>query len=186
MRTVYLFNMLTLDGFFEGDKKWALDWHNVDAEFNQFAIEQLQRTGLLIFGRMTYDGMASYWTSPEGKKDDPIVAGLMNSIPKVVFSRTLQSADWENTTLVKTDPIDAIRTYKGEEGKDIAILGSADLASILLQENVIDEVRVIINPVVLGTGNRLFKESNGRKNLKLVRSKVFASGNVLLCYRPIA
>ncbi len=100
MRKIYVFNLITLDGFFEGPNR-ELDWHNVDGEFNEFAIEQLNNSGLLLFGRVTYELMASYWPTELALKDDPIVADMMNSIPKIVFSRTLKKADWNNTRLIK-------------------------------------------------------------------------------------
>ena len=103
MRKVVLFNMVTLDGFFAGPEG-EIDWHHVDQEFNEFAIEQLNTAGSLIFGRLTYQLMSSYWPTPAAKNDDPIVAEMMNQIPKYVFSRTLVTADWENTRLVKEDP----------------------------------------------------------------------------------
>src|SRR5215475_12796140 len=98
MRKLFSFNMMTLDGFFEGATPWDISWHNVDDEFNEFAIEQMETIGTLLFGRVTYEGMANYWPSPEALTNDPVVAGLMNSIPKIVFSKTLDKVEWNNTT----------------------------------------------------------------------------------------
>jgi dihydrofolate reductase len=186
MRNLYVFNMITVDGFFEGSQKWDLGWHNVDAEFNDFAIAQLDATGMLLFGRVTYVGMAGYWASPDGIKDDAQVANRMNAIPKVVFSRTLDKADWNNTRLIKTNVPEEILKLKQAPGKDIALFGSANLMATLAQHNLIDEYRLIVNPVVLGKGGPLFAETFGPLKLKLLQARPFKSGNVLLCYQPEA
>ncbi len=181
MRTLYIFDMITLDGFFEGTN-CELDWHNVDDEFNDFAIDQLNRTDLLLFGRVTYELMASYWPTPEAIKNDPIVAGKMNSLPKIVCSRTLEKAEWSNTTLINGNIAEEVLRLKRLPGKDIAIFGSSDLSLTLVQHGLIDEYRIIINPVVLGAGKPLFKGIDDRLNLQLLKVKKFNSGNVLLCY----
>jgi dihydrofolate reductase len=176
--------MVTVDGFFDGAKKWEIDWHNVDAEFNDFAIAQLDATGMLLFGRVTYQGMASYWTSPDGIKDDADVANRMNALPKAVFSRTLDKADWNNTRLIKTNIPEEILKLKQASGKDIALFGSANLMATLVQHNLIDEYRLMINPVVLGKGGPLFAETLGPLKLKLLQARPFKNGNVLLSYQP--
>jgi dihydrofolate reductase len=181
MRRLYVFNMLTLDGFFEGPNR-DIGWHNVDAEFNEFAVEQLGTTDLLLFGRVTYELMASYWPTQAALKDDPIVALTMNSIAKIVFSTTLQKADWNNTRLVKQRIPEEVTKLKEQPGKDIAIFGSSDLATSLIPSNLIDEFRLIINPVVLGNGKTMFKGIRDVCNLKLLKTKTFHSGNVLLSY----
>ena len=183
MRKLFAFNMVTLDGFFEGPNQ-DISWHNVDDEFNQFAIEQTGTVDTLLFGRRTYEVMASYWPTEAAIKDDPIIAGLMNSLPKVVFSRTLQKAEWNNTRLVKDNVEEEIRKLKAQPGKEIAVFGSADLLSTLIKLGLIDEHRIIVNPVVLGNGTPLFKDVKDKLNLRLVRSRIFDSGNVLLCYQP--
>jgi dihydrofolate reductase len=183
MRKLFAFNMVSLDGFFEGPNQ-DISWHNVDDEFNQFAIEQTSTVDTILFGRRTYDGMASYWPTDAAIKDDPIVAGLMNSLPKIVFSRTLQKADWNNTRLIKDNIAEEILKLKGQPGKEIAVFGSADLLSTLIQLDLIDEHRIIVNPVVLGSGTPLFKNMKHRLNLKLMRSRTFDSGNLLLYYQP--
>jgi dihydrofolate reductase len=181
---MYLFNMVTLDGFFEGPKKWEIDWHNVDAEFNEFAIDQLNATDVILFGRGTYEGMASYWPTPRAVENDPVVAGKMNSIPKLVFSRTLRKAEWSNTRIISDDISGEIARLKQAPGKDVAIFGSANLASSLNQMGAIDEYRLIVNPVILGAGNPLFKNLNDKRRLRLLKSRAFESGNVLLVYAP--
>ncbi len=182
MRKLFSFNMVTLDGFFEGSSKWDISWHNVDNEFNEFAIAQLNEIGALLFGRVTYEGMAGYWASPEAAKDDPAVASLMNQIPKIVFSRTLDKADWNNTRLVKDHVADEISKLKQQPGKDLAVFGSANLMSALMQANLVDEHRVMVNPVVLGGGTPLF-QTKDKIALKLLKTRPFGNGNVLLTYR---
>jgi dihydrofolate reductase len=182
MRKLFSFNMMTLDGFFEGLNR-DISWHNVDAEFNQFAIAQLDEIGMLLFGRATYQVMASYWPTPMATANDPIVAGLMNRMPKMVCSRTLKKADWENTRLIRDHVPDEVSRLKQQPGKDLAIFGSANLMAALMQADLIDEHRVMINPVILGNGTPLFK-TNEKLGLKLTRTRAFGNGNVLLCYQP--
>ncbi len=183
MRKVIVFNMMTLDGFFEGENH-SIDWHNVDEEFNEFAEEQLKSTDLLLFGRRTYDLMAGYWPTPESIADDPVIASHMNTLPKMVFSRTLDHAPWNNTKLVKEVNADEIQKLKQQPGKDIFIFGSANLIATFRKLNLIDEYRIMIDPVILGTGTPMFHPLNGRLDLQLVATKVFRSGNVLLYYQP--
>src|SRR5229473_5910355 len=153
-RKVILFNLITLDGFFEGPNQ-DISWHNVDEEFNEFAIEQLDTMGAIIFGRVTYGGMASYWPTEIALADDPAVAGKMNRIPKFVFSKSLDQADWSNTTLLKGDLAQEITQLKQQPGKDLFIFGSGRLAANLTRLGLIDEYRLIVNPVVLGNGTPL-------------------------------
>jgi dihydrofolate reductase len=176
--------MVTLDGFFEGPNQ-DISWHNVGEEFNEFAIEQLKGVDTLLFGRVTYEGMASFWPTRFAKENDPVVAGLMNSTPKIVFSRTLERADWENTRLVKENVAEEVSQLKQQPGKDIAIFGSANLTASLLQMGLVDELRLMVNPIILGSGTPVFKGVHEKLNLKLLRAQTFRSGNVLLCYQPI-
>lgn len=183
MRKLFAFNMVSLDGFFEGPNQ-DINWHHVDDEFNQFAIEQTSAVDMLLFGRVTYELMASYWPTSVARTDDPIIADLMNRLPKIVFSRTLQRADWENTRVVKDHIAEEITALKQQPGKDIALFGSANLLATLMQMDLVDEHRVIVNPVLLGSGTPLFQGMKDQLELKLVKARVFDSGNVLLCYQP--
>ena len=183
MRKLFAFNMVTLDGYFEGSNH-ELDWHNVDEEFNEFAINQLSEIGTLLFGRKTYQMMASYWASPMAMEDDPIVAGMMNSMKKMVASKTLSEADWSNSKVISNNLADEISALKKQSGKDIAIFGSADLMSSLIDQNLVDDYRIIINPVILGSGRTLFQDLKSRINLRLVETRTFKSGNILLIYQP--
>lgn len=184
MRKVIIFNLISLDGYFEGPSR-EIDWHNVDNEFNQFAIDQLNNADTLLFGRVTYNLMASYWPTKTAIEDDPIIADLMNRIDKIVFSRTLKYVDWKNTRLVSDDPAAEIRKLKDSPGKDVFIFGSSDLATGLLHDRLIDEVRLIVNPILLGSGKAMFTGLKNRVNLKLLNTRTFNSGNVLLYYQPV-
>ncbi len=183
MRRLFAFNMVTLDGFFEGPNQ-DISWHHVDDEFNQFAIEQTSTVDTILFGRVTYELMANYWPTPAATTDDPIVADLMNRLPKIVFSRTLQRAEWNNTRLIKDNIAEEISKLKQQSGKDLALFGSANLLSTLIQMDLIDEHRIMVNPVVLGSGTPLFQGIKGKFNLKLLKARTFRSGNVLLYYQP--
>jgi dihydrofolate reductase len=183
MRKVIVFMMVTLDGFFAGPNG-EIDWHVVDEEFNEFAIEQLNSVDVLLFGRVTCELMASYWPTPAATTNDPIVADKMNHLPKIVFSRTLSSVEWQNTRLVKENIAEEIAKLKQQPGKDLIIFGSSDLAVTFIQDGLIDEYRIMVNPVVLGNGKPLFKGIKGQLKLKLLKTKTFRSGNVLLYYQP--
>lgn len=183
MRKVIVFNMQTLDGFFEGPNG-EIDWHLADDEFNQFAIEQIDSVDTLLFGRVTYQLMEGYWPTPAARSDDPIVAEKMNSMPKIVFSTTLEKAAWNNTRLIRENAGEELATIKQQPGKDLIVFGSANLAASLIQMNLIDEYRIMLNPVVLGRGRPLFDGINAQLNLQLLDTRVFRSGNVLLFYQP--
>lgn len=184
MRKLFVFNLVTLDGYFEGPKR-GIDWHNVDAEFNEYAVEMLNSMDTLLFGRMTYELMASFWPTPDAIKNDSIVAEKMNSLPKIVFSKTLNKVAWRNTRLLKDNIEEDIKKMKKLPGKDMALLGSGSIMSDFAQRGLIDEYRIMVNPVVLGHGNPLFKGIKDRLNLKLTKNRTFKSGNVLLYYEPI-
>jgi len=184
MRKVLFFILTSLDGYFEGPGH-ELDWHQVDEEFGQFILEQLKSVDMLLFGRVTYEMMATYWTSPDANQEDPVVAGLMNSLPKIVFSKTLTRADWNNTRMVKDDIAREVTRLKGLSGRDMIIFGSSDLALSLLQANLLDELRIVVSPLVLGSGKALFQGLQGRLELKLLKARAFKNGNVLLFYQPL-
>lgn len=184
MRKLFEFNLVTLDGYFEGPNR-DIGWHNVDAEFNDYAVDMLNSVDTLIFGRVTYELMANYWPTPAAMKNDPIVAEKMNMLPKIVFSRkTLDKVEWHNTKLVK-DIIEVdIENMKREPGKDMVVLGSGSIVSAFAQRGLIDEYRIMINPIVLGDGIPLFKGIKDRINLNLIKTRTFRNGNVLLYYQP--
>lgn len=182
MRKLFSFNLVSLDGFFEGPNQ-DINWHNVDQEFNEFAVEQTSTIGTILFGRVTYQGMASYWPTTQAIANDPEIAGLMNSVPKIVFSRTLDKADWNNSRLIKENAAEEILKLKRQPGKDLAIFGSANLISTIL--DVIDEHRILVNPILLRNGTPLFKSGKEQIKLKLSDVRKFNSGNVLLTYETL-
>lgn len=183
MRKIILFSMMTLDGFFEGVNH-NLDWHHVDAEFNDFAKEQLNAVDAIIFGRKTYDLMASYWTTSDAITHEPVIANQMNAKAKIVFSKTMSKAIWNNTKLIKDNVLLEIEKIKLLPGKDLILFGSATLASTFRELDLIDEYRIMINPIILAQGNPLFKKTSEQLPLKLIKTKTFKSGNVLLYYEP--
>jgi dihydrofolate reductase len=184
MRRVVVFNMVSLDGYFvdgKGDMSWA---HKRDAEWNDFASENASGNGVLVFGRITYQLMASYWPTPMAFQNSPTVAKGMNEMAKIVFSRTLDKVSWTNTKLMKGDLATEVRELKGEEGPDMVILGSGSIVSQLVQHNLIDEYQMALSPIVLGKGRTMFEGLGEKLSLKLTRSRAFGNGTVFACYQP--
>jgi dihydrofolate reductase len=181
MRKLIMWNLVTLDGFFEGPKSWEIDWHDYvwGEELERLSLEQSKSIGMLLFGRVTYEGMAGYWQTQKGE-----IAEFMNEVPKVVFSRTLSKAEWNNTKLVRNHAEEEITRLKKQPGKDLFIFGSANLSSTLTQAGLIDEYRLCVAPVVLGGGSPLFKASPARLRLKLLEARPLKSGRVILRYQP--
>lgn len=167
--------MVSLDGYFEG-REHDLSWHNVDEEFVQFADQQLDEADTLVFGRTTYEMMAAYW--PHETAEDS-TAMRMNTMRKVVFSRGALQVEWENT-VAATDLVATISELKAQAGKDIAVLGSSQIGKAMLEAGLLDEVRIMVNPVLIGSGSTLFEGL--RKNLTLKDTRAFRNGNVLLTY----
>ncbi|HEY3040646.1 MAG TPA: dihydrofolate reductase family protein [Pyrinomonadaceae bacterium] len=188
MRKLIVFNHVSLDGYFvdaDGGLSWAKS-DQQDAEWNAFVAENASGEGTLLFGRVTYELMASYWPTPIADQHDPVVAQRMNSFPKVVFSRTLDQASWNNTKLVKGDMAAEVRRMKQEPGEGMAILGSGTIVSQLTSERLIDEYQVVVTPVVLGEGRTMFDGVKEKLNLKLTKTRAFGNGNVFLCYEQAA
>jgi dihydrofolate reductase len=183
VRRLYSFLMVTLDGFYEGPNR-EFDFWTTDQEFNRFAAAQLHDSDLLIFGRVTYEGMAGYWPVQGAREDDPVIAELMNTLPKVVVSTTLTSADWHDTTVVGANVAEELAKRKQQPGKDLAVLGSPTLTVSLIGMGLVDELRVMVSPVAIGDGKSLFQSTDHRLRLKLLQTRAFSSGNVLLTYQP--
>jgi dihydrofolate reductase len=183
MRKLFAFNMVTLDGFFEGPGH-DISWHNVDAEFNAFAEQQLGTLDALMFGRVTYELMAAWWPTEMGKAEAPVIAAAMNRLPKFVISSTLANADWNNTKIISENIAGEVAALKQQPGKDIALFGSARTLATLMALDMIDEHRIIVSPVVIGAGTPLFQDVKQKQDMALVSTRVFSSGNVLLCYQP--
>jgi dihydrofolate reductase len=185
MRKLFAFIVVTLDGYHEGPNQ-EFDWPNVDEEFDEFSVSQLNDIGLLVFGRATYEGMAAFWPTELAAAESPEITEFMNAIPKVVISKSLAKAEWNNTMLIKGDVSEAVAALKAHPGKDIAVFGSSTLTASLLDQDLLDELRVMVHPVLLGAGHSLLAGLTSRVKLELQRAMTFRSGNVLLCYRPVS
>ncbi|HVV24456.1 MAG TPA: dihydrofolate reductase family protein [Pseudonocardiaceae bacterium] len=183
MRKILVFLVASVDGYYEGPGG-AFDWPVVDAEFNDFAVKQLDSADLMVFGRRTYEGMVAFWPTEEARTADPEVAIRMNGMAKIVASRTLESADWENTRLVTDDIAGELATLKRQDGANIIVMGSSNLATELLAAGLVDELRIMVMPIVLGGGKSLLHTVTGRVPVTLLDAKPFKSGNVLLTYAP--
>lgn len=184
MRKLNCFNFLSLNGFYKGENE-DLSWHNHDEEGARFSEENLASDGILVFGRVTYEIMVSYWTTRQAHEQLPKVAEGMNKAEKIVFSNTLKKADWQNTTLIKGDMIEETKNLKKAPGKDMVILGSGNIVSQLADHNLIDSYQLLINPLILPKGTPLFKNMKHLVNLKLTSTREFKNGNVLLCYERV-
>ncbi|MFC5753797.1 dihydrofolate reductase family protein [Actinomadura rugatobispora] len=184
MRKIFAFFVVTADGYYEGPNG-EFDWPNVDQEFMDFSVEQLDEIGTLVFGRITYDMVAAHWPTPQAREDAPAVADRMNATPKIVVSRTLQRADWADTRLLADDVAGELTKLKQQPGKDIAIFGSSNLTVSLLDLGLVDELRIMVHPIVLSEGKSLFHTAEHRIPLELTGTRAFKSGNVMLYYRPL-
>ena len=184
MGKLSVFNFITLNGYFEGPKS-DISWHRHGAEENAYAVDALKSGSTLLFGRVTYDMMASYWPTPLAMKNDPVVAEGMNKANKIVFSRTLKKVEWSNTRLVTDNMADEVKKMKKVPGKNMTVLGSGSIVTQLAQQGLIDEYEIMVDPVLLGDGTPIFKGIKQTLNLKLTASKTFRSGVVLLSYVPM-
>jgi dihydrofolate reductase len=187
MRKLTVFNQVSVDGYFvdmNGDMSWA---HNParDQEWDSFVAGNASGGGLLLFGRITYELMASYWPTPLAIKNNPVVAERMNDHPKVVFSRTMDKALWNNTRLIKDNMVAEIQKMKNESGVGMVILGSGSIVSQLTQARLIDEYQIVVVPLVLGRGRTMFDGIKDKVGLRLINSRTFGNGNVVLSYKPV-
>lgn len=175
-----VFNFVTLNGYFKGPKG-DISWHKHGAEESEYAAEGSSSGSTLLFGRVTYEMMASYWPTPDAMKNMPDVAPGMNNSDKIVFSRTLKKAGWNNTRLVKDNMVEEIKKLK-KAGKDMTLLGSGSIITQLAEHGLIDEYQIMVDPVALGDGTPMFKGLKHPLDVKLTNTKTFKSGVVLLCY----
>ena len=183
MRRVASFTFVTLNGCFEapgGD----ISWNSHSDEENDYAKEGSQSGSILLFGRKTYELMIRYWPTPLALQQNPVVADGMNRAEKIVFSRTLQKAEWNNARIMGDDIVAQIARMKNEPGQPMTILGSGSIVNQFAERGLIDEFQFLINPIVIGDGTPLFKNLKRRLSLKLTKSRVFKSGALLLCYEP--
>lgn len=184
MRKIVLTTSVSLDGFIEGPDR-EIDWHLVDDELHRYFNEQLRTMGAFLSGRVTHELMAGFWPTADA---DPSVtgpmaefAGIWRDMPKIVFSRTLERADW-NTTVMRDVVPEEIRALTAQPGGDLALSG-ADLAASFRRLDLIDEYRVYVHPVLIGRGKPLFPPSDIKADLQLAGTRTFGNGVVLLHYR---
>ena len=181
MRKITAGLFVSLDGIVESPEKWNSPYFN--DEMGEALGAAMAASDAMLLGRVTYQEFTSYW--PGVSPEDQPVAGYMNNTPKYVVSTTLEEPlEWNNSTLFKGNVAEEIARLKQQPGGNIGITGSATLVRSLLQDNLLDELGLMVHPIVLGYGKRLFEEGGDRKSLELVDSKTFGTGVVFLTYRP--
>ncbi len=185
MRKIFVFNNLSLDGQFS-DAKGGLDWSHRDGgeELIKYIQQNRGEISTYLFGRVTYQMFESFWPTPAGKAANPYFAKVLNDGHKVVFSRTLRRADWEHTVIEPSADAMTLKKFKASSGGDALIFGSGSLVRSLASQGLIDEYQLVINPVLLGSGHALFSPLPKRLDLKLIGTKAFKNGTVLLRYQP--
>lgn len=186
MRKLIVFNHISLDGYIQdvnGGMRWAHAM-DPDPEWNAFVEDNAKGGGTLVFGRVTYELMTRYWPTELARQNDPVVAERMNAMPKIVFSRTLREAAWNNTRLIAEDPVTAMRRLKREDGDDMAMFGSGTIVAQLAPAGLVDEYQIVVNPVVLGGGRTMFEGVPAPLRLRQTQVRSFRNGNVVLWYRP--
>ena len=182
MRKVIAVELVSLDGVMERPEEWAFSYS--DDEMQEANAAGMSASDALLLGRVTYEGMAAFWPNQPG--GTPMV-DYINGVPKFVASGTLEEPlGWNNSLLIKGDVAEGVAELKRQPGKDITILGSAALVRSLLHDGLLDELRLMVRPVVVGSGKRLFEDGVDRKRLDLVDSKTFRTGVLYLTYRPAA
>jgi len=183
MRKLSAFNFITLNGFFKG-LNGDISWHRHGGEESEFSAESLKSGNTLLFGRITYEMMAGYWTTPMAMQNTPEVAEGMNIADKIVFSKTLKKAEWKNTTLIRTNIVEEIKKIKKIQGTDMTILGSGSIITLFAEHGLIDEYSIMVDPVAIGEGTPIFNNIKHKLDLELTATRTFKSGVVLLNYRP--
>jgi len=183
MRKIVLMMSMSLDGFIEGPGR-DIGWHQVDEELHRHFNEEIGKLGGMLHGRVVYELMAGFWPTADKDPDStPTMvefAGIWRDMPKVVYSRTLERADW-NTTIVRDVVPEEVRALKAQPGGDLS-LGGADLAAAFLRHDLVDEFRVYVHPVLVGRGKPLFPEAEALTMLRLTETRPFGKGVVLLRY----
>jgi dihydrofolate reductase len=179
MRKIVVSQFMTLDGVMEAPHEWSFPyWHD---EIGNFKQEELFASDTLLLGRVTYEGFAAAWPD---RTDEAGFADRMNNMRKIVISTTLEKAEWTNSTIVKENIVEEISKLKDQPGQDILVFGSATVVDTLKRQDLIDEYRLMVFPVVLGSGKRLFNDGIEKQVLKLAETKTFPSGVVVLTYQP--
>jgi dihydrofolate reductase len=185
MTKLVVYNAMSLDGYFTdaaGDMSWA---HKRDPEWQAYVSENASGGGQLLFGRVTYELMASFWPTPLAAQSNPVVVERMNSMRKFVFSTTLDRVSWNNTTLLKGDLTTEVRKLKQEPGPNLVIMGSGSVVAQLADAGLIDEFQIVLNPVAVGNGRTLFEGVKRKLPMTLTHSRAFGNGNIVLFYQPV-
>ena len=184
MAKLISFNFLTANGFFHGPNG-DISWHkDNDEEKDEYAGEGVKSESILLFGRVTYQMMAGFWPTPQAMAYKPELAKGMNRMEKIVFSKTLDKASWNNSRVIKNNIVEEVQKLKQSSPKHLTILGSGSIITQFAEEGLIDEFQFMIDPLVTGSGTPLFSGIKNKLDLKLVNSRIFKSGVVLLCYEP--
>jgi dihydrofolate reductase len=181
MKKVIFQMSVSLDGYIEGPKH-EIDWHLVDDEFIAYAVEMLNASDVLIMGRKTYELMARAW--PTDVDNDPVIKEKMNSTPKLVFSRTLKKVEWQNSRLASGSIAEEVARLKQAPGDGVLPVGGSELAASFLEQGLMDELHIILTPILLGGGNPVFDGIKTRHSLRLLSTTEFKSGNVVMIYEP--
>ena len=185
MRNLIFFMHTSLDGFVAG-LKGELDWANIDDEMFDFVATMTDTADTALYGRVTYEMMQSYWPTagkqPNATKHDKEHSAWYNKVSKIVLSKTISEKGLDNTTVISGQLADNINKIKKQDGKNILIFGSPGASQSLLNQGLIDEFWLFVNPIILGQGMPLFKDITGTTKLKLVESKTFACGVIALHY----
>jgi dihydrofolate reductase len=179
MRKIVATEYVTLDGVMHEPGEWSGPFFNDEAV--KFKYDELFASDALLLGRVTYEGFAKAWPTMTGTGD---FGERMNGMPKYVVSTTLKNPEWNNSHVISGNVVEAISKLKQEPGQDILLAGSGVLLHTLMEHDLVDEYRLMLHPIVLGSGKRLFENENQTKTLKLVETKPFASGIVVLTYHP--
>ena len=179
MRKVVAVELVSLDGVMEAPEEWAFSYSN--EEMGAANAKGMAASDAMLLGRATYQGLAAFWPHQPG--GTPMV-DYINSVKKFVVSSTLKEAGWNNSTLIGENALENISGLKRQLGKDITIIGSAILVRSLLEASLLDELRLMVHPVILGGGKRLFEDGGEMETLELVSSEAFGTGVVSLAYRP--
>ncbi len=184
MAKLTAFNFLTLNGYYKGENG-DISWHRHGGEEGEYSADSLASNNILVFGRVTYEMMAGYWPTDMARTNDPVVAKGMNDADKIVFSKTLRKADWKNTRIVNGDAVKSFRTLKANSDRDMTILGSGSLIGPLAEAGLIDGFEFMIDPVAIPSGTSIFYNTRHTIDLRLVGSRLFSSGVMLLSYEPL-
>ncbi len=179
MRKVIVSEYVTLDGIMDEPGNWSFPFWNEEA--SRFKFDELRASDGLLLGRVTYQGFAKAWPT---MKDTGEYGERMNSLPKYVVSTTLSEVTW-NASLIKDHIAEAVSRLKQENGQDLLVFGSGQLVHTLMQHDLIDEYRLMVHPVLLGSGKRLFSDGSEKKVLRLVDTRTFSSGIIVLSYQPV-